>query len=49
MNLLLEIDDILVCVVIVGVFTECTWIFLFLFLASELHSNITVIAGAIAK
>ena len=49
MDLLLKVDDVLVRVVIVGVFAESTWILLAFLLTSELHSYASVVAAAVAK
>ena len=48
-DLLLEVDDVVVRVVLVGVFAESTRILLFLLLTSELHSYASVVAGVVAK
>ena len=48
-DLLLEVDDVLVRVVLVGVFAKSARILLFLLLTSELHSYTSVVAGVVAK
>ena len=48
-DLLLKVDDVLVRVVIVGVFTESTRVLLAFLLTSELHSYASIVAAAVAK
>ena len=49
MDLLLQIDDILICLIHVRIGTELTWSQLLLLLASEVHHRSGVVSIATAK